>query len=139
MMPILGQPVVIDNRGGAGGTIGTEFIARSAPDGYTIGIANAGPLTIAPSLYPNLPYDPVRDFTQIGSVAIGAHLFVVHPSLPVNDIQGLITYARANPGRIFYGSSGNGSTQHLAHGPVPDADGGRPDPCAISRLRGGDE
>lgn len=114
MMPILGQPVVIDNRGGAGGTIGTEFIARSAPDGYTIGIANAGPLTIAPSLYPNLPYDPVRDFTQIGSVAIGAHLFVVHPSLPVNDIQGLVAYARANPGRIFYGSSGNGSTQHLA-------------------------
>lgn len=63
MMAILGQPVVVDNRGGAGGTIGTEFIARSAPDGYTIGIANAGPLTIAPSLYPNLPYDAVRDFT----------------------------------------------------------------------------
>ena len=114
MMPILGLPVVVDNRGGAGGTIGTEYIARSAPDGYTIGIANAGPLTIAPSLYPNLPYDAVRDFTQIGSVAIGAHLFVVHPSLPVNDIQGLIAYARANPGKIFYGSSGNGSTQHLA-------------------------
>ncbi|WP_207538287.1 Bug family tripartite tricarboxylate transporter substrate binding protein [Sabulicella rubraurantiaca] len=114
MMPVLGQPVVVDNRGGAGGTIGTEHIARSASDGYTVGIANAGPLTIAPSLYPNLPYDPVRDFSQVGPLAIGAHLFVVHPSLPVNDIQGLVAYARANPGRIFYGSSGNGSTQHLA-------------------------
>lgn len=114
MTPLLGQPVVVDNRGGAGGTIGTEHIARQAPDGYAIGIANAGPLTIAPSLYPNLPYDPIRDFTQVAPLAIGAHLFVVNPALPVNDIQGLVAYARANPAAIFYGSSGNGSTSHLA-------------------------
>jgi tripartite-type tricarboxylate transporter receptor subunit TctC len=114
IMPILGQPVIVDNRGGAGGTIGTEHVARQAPDGYTIGISNAGPLTIAPSLYRNLSYDPARDFTHVAPIVIGSHLFVVNPALPVNDIQGLITYAKANPGRIFYGSSGNGSTQHLA-------------------------
>jgi tripartite-type tricarboxylate transporter receptor subunit TctC len=114
MMNILGQPVVVDNRGGAGGTIGTEFVARAPADGYTLGIANAGPLTIAPALYPNLPYDPVRDFTHVAPLSIGAHLFVVNPTLPVHNIQELIAYARANPGRLFYGSSGNGSTSHLA-------------------------
>jgi tripartite-type tricarboxylate transporter receptor subunit TctC len=114
LAPLIGQPVVVDNRSGAGGTIGTEHVARQAPDGYTLGIANAGPLTIAPGLYPNLPYDPVRDFTQVAPLAIGSHLFVVNPTLPVNNIQGLIAYARANPGQVFYGSSGNGSTSHLA-------------------------
>jgi tripartite-type tricarboxylate transporter receptor subunit TctC len=114
MMGLLGQPVVVENRSGAGGTVGTEYYARSQPDGYTLGISNAGPLTIAPSLYPNLGYDPVRDFTQIAPLAIGAHIFVVHPSLPVRNIQELIAYAKARPGQVFYGSSGNGSTSHLA-------------------------
>jgi len=114
MMQILGQPVVVDNRGGAGGTIGTEHVARQAPDGYTLGIANAGPLTIAPSLYKNLSYDSVRDFTHVAPLAIGPHLFVVNPNLPVRNIPELIAYAKANPGKIFYGSSGNGSTSHLA-------------------------
>ncbi|MBR0667005.1 tripartite tricarboxylate transporter substrate binding protein [Roseomonas hellenica] len=114
MMPILGQAVIVDNRGGAGGTIGTEHVARQAPDGYAIGISNAGPLTIAPGLYQNLAYDPVRDFTHVAPLAIGSHLFVVHPSLPVNTIQDLIAYAKAHPGRVLYGSSGNGSTAHLA-------------------------
>lgn len=114
MMTLLGQPVVVENRSGAGGTVGTEFYARSQPDGYTLGISNAGPLTIAPSLYPNLGYDPLRDFTQIAPLAIGAHVFVVHPSLPVRDIPELIAYAKAHPGQVFYGSSGNGSTSHLA-------------------------
>lgn len=114
LTPILGQPVIVDNRGGAGGTLGTEHVARQAPDGYTIGISNAGPLTIAPSLYRTLAYDSVRDFTHVAPIVIGSHLFVVNPALPVNDIGDLIAHARANPGRIFYGSSGNGSTQHLA-------------------------
>ena len=114
MTPLLGQPIIVENRGGAGGTIGTEYFARAQPDGYTIGISNAGPLTIAPSLYPNLSYDPIRNFTHIASIAIGAHIFVVNPALPVNDIPSLIAYAKANPGQIFYGSFGNGSTAHLA-------------------------
>lgn len=114
MMPLLGQPVVVENRSGAGGTVGTEYFARAQPDGYTIGISNAGPLTIAPSLYPSLGYDSLRDFTQVAPLAIGSHIFVVHPSLPVRSIQELIAYAKANPGQVFYGSSGNGSTSHLA-------------------------
>lgn len=114
LLPVLGQPVIVENRGGAGGTVGTDFIARQAPDGYVLGISNAGPLTIAPNLYRNLAYDPVRSFTQVAGMAIGSHLFVVNPSLPVTDIQSLIAYARANPGKIFYGSLGNGSTAHLA-------------------------
>lgn len=114
MMPILGQPVVVDNRGGAGGTIGTEHVARQPPDGYVIGISNAGPLTIAPGLYQNLAYDPVRDFTHVAPLAIGPHLFVVHPGLAVNGIQELIAHAKTNPGSILYGSSGNGSAAHLA-------------------------
>ncbi len=114
MMPLLGQPVVVENRSGAGGTVGTEYFARAQPDGYTIGISNAGPLTIAPSLYPSLGYDSLRDFTQVAPLAIGSHIFVVHPSLPVHNIQELIAHAKANPGGVFYGSSGNGSTSHLA-------------------------
>ena len=114
MMTLLGQPVVVENRSGAGGTVGTEQFARAQPDGYTLGISNAGPMTIAPSLYPTLGYDSLRDFTQVAPLAIGSHIFVVHPSLPVNNIQELIAYAKANPGQVFYGSSGNGSTSHLA-------------------------
>lgn len=114
MMGLLGQPVVVENRSGAGGTLGTEYVARQPADGYTLGIANAGPLTIAPSLYKTLPYDPLRDFALVAPLAIGSHLFVANPALPVSNIPELIAYARANPGKIFYGSSGNGSAQHLA-------------------------
>lgn len=114
MTSLLGQTVVIDNRSGAGGTVGTEHVARSQPDGYTLVVSTSGPLTMAPSLYPNLGYDPLRSFTHIAPLAIGPHVFVVNPSLPVRNIQELIAYARANPGALFHGSFGNGSSSHLA-------------------------
>lgn len=111
---LLGQTVVVDNRSGAGGTVGTEHAARAQPDGYTLVISTSGPLTIAPSLYPNLGYDPLRSFTHIAPLAIGPHVFVVNPSLPVRNIAELIAHAKVHPGALFYGSFGNASSSHLA-------------------------
>jgi tripartite-type tricarboxylate transporter receptor subunit TctC len=106
--------VIVDNRGGGGGTVGLEAAARSAPDGYTIVIAHIGPLSMAPSLYSKLAYDPVRDFAPITQIATVPNGMVVHPSLPVKTARDLVAIARGKPGEILYGSAGNGSLAHLA-------------------------
>jgi tripartite-type tricarboxylate transporter receptor subunit TctC len=110
----LGQPVVIENRGGAGGTIGLDACAKAPPDGYTIVMSPASSLSIAPSLYAKLPYDPLKDFAPIISVASGPNLLVVHPSVPAKSIKELIVIAKARPGRLTYASSGPTSLSGLS-------------------------
>ena len=110
----LKQPVVVDNRPGAGGNLGTDVIAKAAPDGYTIGMGVISSLAIAPSLGPKLPFNVKTDFTPIGMVGIAKGAIVAHPSAPFNDLKGLVAYAKANPGKLSYGSSGIGTSNHLA-------------------------
>ena len=110
----LGQQVVVENRGGAGGVIGTELVARSPADGYTLLLANPGPNAINPALQAKTPYDPIRDFSMITLMAVSPQVLVVHPSLPVRSAKELIALASARPGQINYGSSGNGTITHLA-------------------------
>ena len=109
----LKQQVVVDNRGGAGGSIGMEIAAKSPPDGYTIVFALTAQLAVNPSLYKKLPYDPVKDFEPITLFATGPYILIVHPSLPVESVKGLIALARARPNQITYASAGNGSGAHL--------------------------
>ena len=109
----LAQPVVIDNRPGAGGSIGAEAAARAAPDGYTLMMGHLGTLAVNPAIYKNLPYDPVKSFAPVSLMAIVPSVLVVNPSLPVASAAELIAYAKAHPGKLAYGSAGNGSTSHL--------------------------
>jgi len=109
----LGQPVVTENKPGAGSTIGTEIAVRAKPDGYTIVIGSAS-ITISPSLYKKLNYDSIRDLAPISMAALGHQVFLVHPSLPVNDLKELVAYAKANPGKLNYSSGGVGNPGHLA-------------------------
>lgn len=109
-----GQSVVVDNRSGAGGMLGTDLIAKASPDGYTIGLAHAGPLAINPSLYKKIPYDPLRDFAPVTLMGEQQNTVVVHPSLPVKSIRELIALAKAKPGEITMGSGGSGTGSHLA-------------------------
>ncbi|MCX7196977.1 MAG: tripartite tricarboxylate transporter substrate binding protein [Proteobacteria bacterium] len=109
----LGQTMVIDNRGGAGGNIGTEVAARAAPDGYTLLMGNVAPNAINVSLAP-VPFDPVRDFAPISQVAITPNVLVVHPSLPVKTVKELLALARSKPGALAFPSAGNGTSSHLA-------------------------
>jgi tripartite-type tricarboxylate transporter receptor subunit TctC len=108
------QQVIVDNRAGAGGAIGAEVAGKSPPDGYTLLMGHIGTLAVNPALYPKLPYDPVKSFAPVSLVASVANVLVVHPSLPVNNISELIAYARANPGKLNYGSGGSGSAAHIA-------------------------
>jgi tripartite-type tricarboxylate transporter receptor subunit TctC len=110
---LMGQQVIIDNRGGAAGIIGVENAARSAPDGYTLVLGHIGTFGVGPSLYSKLPYDPVRDFVPIGLFGGVSNLLVVHPSLPVHSAKALIVLARSRPGQLNYGSAGVGSASHL--------------------------
>ena len=110
----LGQPIVIENRGGAGGTIGTDYVAHAPADGYTLAVAAGGPVGIAPSVYPRLGYDPVRDLDAVVLIAASPQMFVVPANSPIRSIPDLIAAARLRPGGVFFGSSGSGSTQHLA-------------------------
>jgi len=109
----LGQQVIVDNRPGAGGTIGVDMAAKSTPDGYTIVMASFGNILVGPSLYKNLPYDPVKDLDPIILISEPAGLIVVHPSVPVKSLNELIAYAKANPGKLNYASAGNGTWNHL--------------------------
>ena len=108
-----GQPFLVENRAGAGGNIGTDFVAKSAPDGYTLLSAGPGSLIINP-LMGKVPYDTARDFAPITLMARAPNALVAHPSLPVRSVKELIALARARPGEINYGSGGNGSTPHLS-------------------------
>jgi tripartite-type tricarboxylate transporter receptor subunit TctC len=110
----LGQQIVIDNRGGSGGSIAMQAAARAAPDGYTIVAPITAQLAINPALYSSLPYDPIKDFAPITLFADGAYILVVHPSLPVKTMSEFLQLARKRPGEIHYGSAGNGSGGHLA-------------------------
>jgi tripartite-type tricarboxylate transporter receptor subunit TctC len=108
-----GQQVVVDNRAGGGGLIGTEAAARSEPDGYTLYLATDGPLTVAASLYKRVPYDWKRDFTPVSMLAMGYQVLIVRTSLPASDLKELIALARQKPGELNYASIGIGSAPHL--------------------------
>jgi len=110
----LGQQVIVDNRGGAGGNIGMEFVAKSPADGYTLLFALTAQYAVNPSLYPKLPYDPVRDYAPISLLANAPYLLVVHPTLPAKSVAELVALVKARPGQLSYSSSGNGSGAHLA-------------------------
>ncbi len=110
----LGTTIVIDNRPGAGGNVGAEFVARAAPDGYTLLYGTNGTHAINRSLYAALSFDPVRDFAPVSRMTQIAALLVVYPGLPARSVAELIDYAKANPGRVFFASAGNGTTSHLA-------------------------
>ena len=112
LAPAIGQPIVIENKPGAGSTIGTAEVAKAPPDGYTLAMISTAHV-ISPHLYKSMPYDPLRDFTPVMKLAEGPYVLVTHPSLPVKSVAELISLARAQPNTIDYASSGNGSAQHL--------------------------
>jgi tripartite-type tricarboxylate transporter receptor subunit TctC len=109
----MGQAVVLDNRGGAGGTIGVETVAKAAPDGYTLLFGTMGALSINPSLYSKLPYNTLQDFTPVSVTHTTPRILVVHPSIAAKSVAELITLAKAKPGAFTFGSSGNGTSSHL--------------------------
>jgi tripartite-type tricarboxylate transporter receptor subunit TctC len=111
----LGQPVVVENRTGAAGSIGADVVAKSPPDGYTLLLGSSGPLAINPSLYAKLPYDAARDFAPVSIATVMPFLLVVHPTLPVNNVKELIALAKSRPNQLNYASPGAGSTTHLAN------------------------
>jgi len=110
---LLGQQVIVDNRAGAGGTIGTDVVAKSAPDGYTLLMASSSIMTNGPAVYPKLPYDIVRDFAAVGRVAVVPLVIVVHPSLPARNTKELIAFARAQGDKLVFANAGVGTTNHL--------------------------
>jgi tripartite-type tricarboxylate transporter receptor subunit TctC len=110
----LGQPVYIENRAGAGGVVGTDAVAKSAPDGYTIGMGNLAALAVNVSLMKKLPYDPLKDLQPVVLIERSALIFTAGPGLPVSSVQEMIAYAKANPGKLGFGSSGVGGAHHLS-------------------------
>jgi tripartite-type tricarboxylate transporter receptor subunit TctC len=114
MSKALGHQIVVENRGGAGGSIATRQLAKTAPDGYTLAIGGTGTLAIAPTLYADAGYDPRKDFTPIGLIANSALVILVHPSLPAKNVRELIALAKAQPGKFNYASAGSGSGIHLS-------------------------
>ncbi len=110
----LGQQIIVDNRGGAGGMVGVDLAAKAPADGYTIVLGTIGNIAINPSLYSKMPYDPQKDLVSIGQVANALNVLVVHPSLPAKTVKEFIAVAKQNPGQLNFGSSGPGATDHLA-------------------------
>jgi tripartite-type tricarboxylate transporter receptor subunit TctC len=110
----LGQGMVVENRGGAGGTVGTDVVAKAPKDGYTIGVASTSTHVVAPSTYLKLPYDPVKDFAPISLMAISPYLLVVNPAVEAKTLKELVVLAKKSPGKMNYASAGSGSTTHLA-------------------------
>src|SRR5687768_11040848 len=110
----IGQPVIVDNRAGAGGAVGTAAVGTAPPDGYTILISGTSSLAINPALYKKLPYDPLGDFAPVSLVGTAPSLLTIHPSVPVRSVKDLIALAKARPGQLNYASGGIGSAPHLA-------------------------
>ncbi len=108
------HPVVVDNRAGAGGTVGSDIVAKANPDGHTLLLGNVSTLAITPHLYRNLPYDPLRDFAPITLITTSTNVLVIHPSVPARSIKEFVVLAKANPRGFSYGSTGSGTTPHLA-------------------------
>ncbi len=111
---LLGQQVIVDNRAGAGGLLGTEMAAKAPPDGYTLLLSNISTHGVNPALYKKLPYDAVKDFTPVSLATITPNVLVVHPSVPVRNTKEFIAFAKARPGQLNFATPGNGSSQHLA-------------------------
>jgi tripartite-type tricarboxylate transporter receptor subunit TctC len=110
---LLGQPIIVDYKAGAGGTVGADFVAKSDADGYTLLMANTGTMTINPAIYPKNPYQTLRDFAPVARTAMQPLAIVVNPAVPVNTLQELVALAKKNPGKLNYGSAGNGGISHL--------------------------
>jgi tripartite-type tricarboxylate transporter receptor subunit TctC len=108
-----GYPVVVDNRGGAGGIIGSEIVAHAAPDGYTFLVGTAGGMTINPALRPNLSYDPFRDFSPVAMLVVNPQILVIHPAVPAKTLKELVALAKARPGQLNFASAGTGTATHL--------------------------
>jgi tripartite-type tricarboxylate transporter receptor subunit TctC len=111
---LLGQTIVVDNRGGAGGLIGTDLVAKSAPDGYSLALASSGTLTVLPALQAKMPYDPAKDFAPIALLSYVPIVLVVHPNNPAKSVRDLIALAKSRPGKMIMASTGNGTTNQLA-------------------------
>ena len=111
---VIGQPVIVENVPGAGASLGMDKVAKSAPDGYTIGLATSGTHAINPHIYPKLPHDTSKDFTPLTLAVRYANVLVVNPNVPVSSVAELVAYAKANPGKVTFGSAGNGSSNHLS-------------------------
>jgi tripartite-type tricarboxylate transporter receptor subunit TctC len=109
-----GQPVIVENKPGANGNVGADFVAKSAPDGYTLLLTDLGGLVISASVYPKLPFDPSKDFSPVAMVSYSPHVLAVHPSVPANNVQELIQLAKANPGKLNFAISGIGGAPQLA-------------------------
>ncbi len=110
----LGQPVIVENRAGAGGLIGTDAVAKAAPDGHTLTMSALGPLATNPALYPKSPFDPVKDFAAVCQIATGPVVIVVHPSVPATGVKSLVALAKSKPGQLNFGTPGVGTSPHLA-------------------------
>ncbi len=113
LQAVLGQPVIIDYKSGAGGTVGAQDVMKAAPDGYTLMLANTGVMVINPGLYTKLPYQTLRDFTPIARTAMQPLALLVNPKMPVNSLKEFVDYTRTRPGQVNYGSAGNGGISHL--------------------------
>src|SRR5215208_7403335 len=109
-----GQPIVVENKPGANGNVGADFVAKSAPDGYTLLLTDLGGLVISASVYPKLPFNPAKDFTPVVMVSYSPHVLAVHPDVKAKDVKELIAFAKANPGKLNFAMSGIGGAPHLA-------------------------
>ena len=113
LQAVLGQPILVDYKSGAGGTVGAQEVMKAAPDGYTLMLANTGVMVINPALYSKLPYSTLKDFTPVARTAMQPLALLVNPKVPASTLKEFIDYARARPGQVNFGSAGNGGISHL--------------------------